>query len=798
MRLSHVVPALLVLVALLFAGSGTATAHPEAIVANVTGTKRVMVLRVHFHDYAATSRYTKAQVQGFFGDLNKLWGQTSYGKISVSAQVSDLFQLPSNRSVYVDDFSDGDLSQDGKFMKVLNDAVANAPTMAGLDWSDLDAIMVVMAETDPAQFHRGQGTHACTLKQGPGGANKQLGCAIFSENPDDPDVAVWGRWAHEIGHAFQVAGPAHPSNYNNNFELMDANLPGQTGVFEKLADKAFPGWMPPSHYQSVVPNVGGSAPAWAPAGSSVGGGLVNLRAMEYDPTALPNLQAARVYVSADLYYLISVRRRVLGDDLYPKNSPAGIPDEGVIIERVVEGGNTALNDCPSSSACPRWVEVKGPGNDPKALWKAGGVFSGDGVSIAVRGPLDAPGDNWEVRVRYDLKARPDVAVSPWRSPPGNTWESTDIWVDSPVNGLGTFRYGMHPSTFGDAVPRGNGDDPAIGQANRIYVRVRNLGTKVASNVVVRIDRTDPEGRGIAGSNGFVNIDSKTIPSIPAGEFVDTFVTYTPSFTPTAAQLADGRFHFHTCVRVRIDAVSNELVLGNQDGDGEQENIDCFQVPPTPAPGVPAYKDSFLLRNNDPTKPRFFNLSYLADVPAGWVVKINGGTLGLTLQGGEARRIPVVIRPATSGPKLNVGASYIVEVLAQYEHQFVNETLPPLERKHEEIKPLGGVLFEARIVKPARLTCHAQRVAPGSPRIVVTGRLKVKPSPGQNAVVLVEGARAQPLRLIRHGGKLAKVKANGQFSATVTPRGKITANRVVCLYAGTRSIASASSGLIAIH
>jgi hypothetical protein len=357
---------------------------------------------------------------------------------------------------------------------------------------------------------------------------------------------------------------------------------------------------------------------------------------------------------------------------------------------------------------------------------------------------------------------------------------------------------MHASTFGDSVPAGNGDDPAVGQANRIYVRVRNLGTTDASNVVVHVDRTDPEGRGIAGSNGFVNIDSTTIPSIPAGGFVDTFVTYTPSFTPTAAQLADGRFQFHTCVRVRIDAVSNELVLGNQDGDGEQENIDYFEAPPAPGPGAPRYRDSFLLRNDDPAKPRFFNLSYLADVPARWAVRVNGGKLNLTLKGGEARRIPVVIRPARSGPRLKAGAVYHVDVLAQYERQLVNKRLPPLHRKHEEITPLGGVRFEARIVTPARLTCRAQRAAPGSPRILVTGLLKTTRSRGRRPVVLVEGAHAKPLRLIRQGGRLARVRPSGAFRATVTPRSKLTADRVVCLYAGTRTIASASSGLVAIR
>jgi hypothetical protein len=126
-----------------------------------------------------------------------------------------------------------------------------------------------------------------------------LGCAIFSENPSGSDTAVWGRWAHEVGHAFQENGtPPHPSNYNSEYELMDSNYPGQAGVFEKQTGKAFTGWLPPDHYANVVPNVGGAAPSWAPAGSAVGGAQVPLRAMEYDPATQPDYQAIRAYSSS--------------------------------------------------------------------------------------------------------------------------------------------------------------------------------------------------------------------------------------------------------------------------------------------------------------------------------------------------------------------------------------------------------------------------------------------------------------------------------------------------------------------
>src|SRR4051794_9715788 len=78
----------------------------------VSGPQKVIVLRVYFHDYTKKSRYTKTQVEGFFSQINTLWGaHSSYGNISINAEVNDvLIQLPGNRSDYIDDISDGDMS----------------------------------------------------------------------------------------------------------------------------------------------------------------------------------------------------------------------------------------------------------------------------------------------------------------------------------------------------------------------------------------------------------------------------------------------------------------------------------------------------------------------------------------------------------------------------------------------------------------------------------------------------------------------------------------------------------------
>ncbi len=737
----------------------------------VSGTKHFVVLRTYFHDYTATSRYTKAQVENFFSLLATHWGtNSSYGNITVTSEVSDLFQLPSNRSAYIDDFPDGDLSNGGKYQKVLDDAVANAP--AGISWANVDGVVVVMSETSTSQFHRGQG-NKCDLHMGPGSSTiKLVGCAIFSENPSSTDVEVWGRWAHEMGHALQAGGPAHPSDYNNNFEQMDACYPCQTGVFEKQSTIAF-GWMPDSKYVPVTPAIGGLTR--------------DVYAEEYDPASKPNSQAIKAYITGvgSAYYLISVRRRVLGDNLDDSFSPAGLPDEGVLIERVTENTDP-------------WVTVMGKGGDRDKLWHAGDTFTNtaDGIFIDVSKKFDS--DHYLVTVRYTDKAnKPDVGINSWLQPPGNTYETTDIWVDSPVNGYGTFRYGSWSDLFGGTVPTGNGDDPAIGQVNRLYARVRNYGDVTVSNVVVHFDVTDPLGLGINGSNGFVQIGTVNSASFPAlaslapGASTDVYIEWTPNATLTPAQIAAGTFAFHSCVRVRIDHVSGETIFGNQDGDGTQENIDYFQAPPagSPAPGVP-YKTVIKLRNDDKLHKKFFNLGYdRSKVPAGWKVVVNGNVFGVLLGPNEVRNIPVSIVPSV---KIPLGKTASIVVFAQSQRLLVNDKNP--KDRHPDFVTLGGVRVEGHAVAPTKLACVPRRdgesivfkgrLAAGTP-----GKLPAKPP----ARVFVEGSSSG--KFLTNQSALATVAPDGTFTATIR---QAKFSEGICFFAGTSTLASATSGFVKVQ
>lgn len=729
-----------------------------------------MVLRVFFSDRPEASRFTLGEVENLFAFVDQLWRDTSYGNISIDYQVSGLFQLPDDRSDYIDDLSNGDLSQGGKFTKVLLDAIANSSPDEGLDWSDLDAVMVVMAETG-SEFHRGQGSPSCNVPQGPGGAVENTGCAIFSENPTTNENQVWGRWAHEVGHVLQQGGPAHPSNYNSEFELMDSNYPGQTGVFEKQEGIAFPGWLPPSKY--LLFDI------------ASGGGTANLWAEEHDPTGIPNVQAVRAEITGGLYYLISVRRRVLGDDLNGDFSPFGIPDEGVLIERVSEGADP-------------WVMVQGPNGDRNVLWKEGETYTNtsDGIMISVAQKIDE--DNYQVRVGFDDQAfiQPDVAMEPWRSPPGNTWETTDIWVDGPVNGYDKYRYGFWNDLKGNPVPRLNGDFPAIGLVNRLYARIRNIGMNTASAVRVTWEITDPPGVGIAAAEGWVTIgsvDQSAFPSLAnilAGDFVDVYVPWTPDFSIPEKDLEDGHFALHTCLRVTIDPVAGETVFGNQDGDEEQENISTFEVSEEDA-GVPV-TTVLRLYNDSLVAPKFFHISYEDDLPDSWLLDVNGGELDMELGPGEVRNVAVSITPV--GPAA-LGSLFRVDLKASFQRDLVSD-LDPTD-VHHEFKVLGGASVQARVMRRPQLECEVEETSDG---LLVGGSLAVadfssfydEQNPLQVLIACVDEGRKFAERT-----DLAVVDGEGTFGGLLHAAGATDCPEIACLFAGTDMLTTAASGYVGV-
>jgi hypothetical protein len=765
---------------------------PTSAKADLPSVVNFVVLRVLFTDFPMGSRFTGPQVQTNFNSIVQLWGNTSYGNISLNFQIVAPYSMPKTSPSYLgpDGQSSCNLDPsnnciDNPLLLTLTDAVANAPST--IDWSNVYGVIVLFSDNRPNGFYRGwtwgQTKISPPVAAGAKPISKQVFASVVGEQglgPSSEDVVrTWGRWSHESGHQMQAGGPPHPSNYNSDFEQMDAEYPAQSGVFEKQTNTAFPNWLPTDKYLIVSP----------PEGASAG-----LLAEEQPPASAPLYQAIKAFLSVGApktYYLISLRQRVLGDELATVHGPNGIPDQGVLIERVVEGGDP-------------WVTVVGKGGNPDMLWHAGDTYSNptDSIFVSVRQLID--GNTTIVDVRYsDTTGQPDVGLNSWLEPPGNTYETTDIWIDSPVNGYGTYRYPLWSDLMGGMVPSGNGDDPAVGMVNRIYARVRNYGSAPATNVVVHFDITDPPGVGIAGSNGFNELGTVTsaqfpgLASIPAGSSVDVYLNWTPNFSLTPEQIMEGRFAFHTCIRVRIDHVAGETFFANQDGNGQQENIAYFQSGSPGAPGTPGAPNEGVvhLRNDDPEFPKQFTLNLKPEtLPDTWDVEINNGNPIVNLGPGEVADVPVVVTQTEPEP---VGSKHTFKIVATSQVTLTNEQRP--DDLHNEMRPLAGMQMQVAVLRKTSLECHAI----GNGR--VQGRLtgtdtndKRRDDDKRHGVrnhlsVLVVGVDTEG-RFIPDQSALGLVQpATGLFTVTL-PGGKRQPRRAVCLFSGTTEDTSAGSSI----
>ncbi len=739
--------------------------------------QKYIIMRVDFQDSGNTSpRYSRQEVEKLLANVSNLFTQNSNGAVKVEFVVTDLFRLPKNQSAY----------SSTSMETTLQDALASAPAQVTALWeNDVHAIMVLLSR----RWDRG-GSYYATRNVGAGGSPLWVGNSVIGENPNDLDPDVWGRWAHEVGHDLQsgYAGTGmdqvpiggHPSGYQSDFELMDSNYPGRIGAVSIQPDNQFRGWLSPAKYQTFT--------------RALGGGNAAIWAIEYDQNVQPNVQAVKVEISPPhVYYMVSVRRRVRGDDLNDTRTPQGIPDEGVLIERIDEVTNpTAISKVIGRSKGPDCLTANNDCNRQE-LWKAGDTFHAPTeVTIEITKKIDE--DNYWVRIVYsDIgTSQPDVMINPWLAPPGNTWETTDIWVDSPVNGYGVFRYGMWDDGTGQMVPVGNGDDPAVGLTNRVYARIRNIGNAIASNVVVTFEVTDPLGMGITSTwTQIGKVDKTTFPQlagIPAGGTTDVYVDWQPMVNLSAADVAAGVFYFHSCLRVRIDPVVGETVLANQDGDREQENIAYFQVPPTGP--KPPNKKSISILNDDPTHKKNLILGYRLTVPKNgandWRVQLNNGVTDVTLSPGERREIPVEVIPGPLANKL--GEHYSVDVFALYRSELIN-TLGKND-VHNDFQYAGGVRVESLILVPTSLSCKASVTREGS--VSVAGRLGFAKSVeklSQNLPIMAVGWN--PKRgFVESSRVLMTPNRKGQFRGSIKEKSDVPIERVDCIFAGTTKVSSA--------
>lgn len=685
------------------------------------GTFTVAILQVTFSDQtSAVHTYDLTQLQQAGTELNGFFSQLSYGKLNFVIKPAQVSLNNTTTYYYGHCENDSNPPVQDRCAQFTNDAVTAELKTDPHFFDNVDGVATLIAHQGNGQFSWipidvgiGHDVQRSYLQEFP---------LLSDALSYGPSHIGWQGWAHEFGHELQYAAGlslggvwlGHPAGYHSGYDLMDSCYPCGEAPYGLLGPPfvndnrgAFPAWLDADHVATVP----------IPASGSSGQTFVL-------PTLTPNvttpvIQAVKVPIDAKRYYMVNARARQGADSWQRGYAVPGIDDEGIQIELIDESADPPMTSCSGGGAgCV--YNITG-GSFPYKLWHTGQTLTDSANQITIR-TLTVANGGYTVEIDRNVPTgHPNLFITPWLTPPMNTYESVDIWIDSSCNGYeaqgGELRYGRRP----DGTVIGNGDDPCINHENRIYATVHNIGQVASSPTTVTFQATNPLGVGVTGN--WQTVGTVPLPAVAAGGSQTVYTTWTPKATLTQSQIDNDHFAFHSCVKVIVNQDAGDVVTTNKTA---QENIDYFEsvIPLAPRPWPQISRSiSILNQNND--RPglnydphRLFELHAVSHLPAGWTYKLNGGSPDVILGPGQQVNIPVVITPTTAP----AGQIYSFRADAYTYHWLTNPALPTTDPmyKHFGVGSVGGVELNAHVVNPTALTLGA---APGDGLVVLSGELR---------------------------------------------------------------------------
>jgi M6 family metalloprotease-like protein len=430
------------------------------------------------------------------------------------------------------------------------------------------------------------------------------------------------------------------------------------------------------------------------------------------------------------------------------NGDEQIPSSGILLSLVDESPNVwyGFKDIVIDDA-----SAPGDNNQAPLVVGQGYADPGYGINVDVTGQSGA---NFNVRVRYQMPAnRPDPAITPWGAPP---WETPDIWIDSEKNGWDTYRY---RDAAGN--PTGQGDDAWVNHANRVYVRIRNLGTQAATNVRVQVFVNQPPGMGDAGPD-WAPIGAIIFPSVPAGGApVQDFVLWTPSVGS------------HTCLRAVIDDQAGELSATN---NAAQENVALFETS-TGSPWEPI--ETKLQVFNPHQDEKTVASIVVRDVPDGWGVIIDPPEV--ELEPGGSGWVYFAAYPA--GPP-DLEDERLRATLEKYQPGFIGKpSIVAMVPYADTWVPIGGVDAWVHLVERTDLELKAFGE---KDEVVVTGMIR---PPVPEGVIAIDGQDGEGNAQVWH------VRANGDGYFEERLQVKTRLRSIQAVFAGDDIHRSAESQVV---
>jgi hypothetical protein len=684
-------------------GMGLGFAHAK------TGNYRIALLHVTYSD--TTAIYTPAQLSQAAGEINNYYGLVSYGKLNMTVVPVEV-TLPHPSTFYFNACQPAPMEKRDPCPPTLIEDAAQAAAAGGFSFSGIDGISVL------STFCGGDWTNGPLMISRPGVSGTFQRSYDFecSGPAPGPSGVLWGGWSHEFGHQLESTDYGtlwHPSGYASGYDEMDSCYPCDGSAYTLLgppvangSELIFGGWLDTGN----VSIVNGPSP----------GTTVTLTPIEDNP-ATQAYQAIQVPIASGIYYMVEARHR-LGADLLQNNgvAPRGIYDEGIHITEIEETRDppmkimnacdtTVPGGCVNSTSDPRYANCNPPTTRPAycwpfALWHVGDEFSDPTNAIKIK--VDsAVGDGYSVTVTRGVPpSHPNMFIVPWLTPPMNTYETVDIWVDSSCNG---YESDVGPSGLlygrrADNTVIGNGDDPCANHENRVYATVHNVGDVAANNIVVKFRVSNPLGVGVTGS--WTDIGQTKIPSLAAGASTTVYVLWTPNVTLTPAEIAAGHFKFHSCIQAIIEPVTGEIVTSDNQA---QENFDSFEAVQGKKKKYAPIHGQFFVHTLDAGGPATtFYLNVKSALPKGWTYSVAGGRQAVTLGAARTVQVPVDIQAPDGAP---IGQTYMLSAQALTLERITNDLIPNgwnVSRTHNDMDLAGGVILAARTVLPSALSLAA--------------------------------------------------------------------------------------------
>lgn len=723
-------PVVLILGALLLGMNGVRAAE----ISHLGADQKVLVICVKWSDYTST-RMTSAQdwADLLNDEVNDFYKQATFNQ--------SYFKFETPTGVPDNGWLDlGYASSGYDFWKVGQDAVKLIDPY--VDFSKYNRALVITNWWDfggqgggPWWWKVNEGAEATVEESGSSFGVRLMTMAICNEwkahdygNHFDEAGSVM---AHELGH--ELGAPTHYGDVHWFPGMTTDDISPWCIMGTSPTLNHFIGWAKLN--RSWIP----SGPRVRTVGPPVGSNIDETITLHPQETATAGVQLIRIPftpVTGDPYFngfCVENRRFINGDD--------HLPSQGVLITLVDEHPDTIRN-------CVVMPDPSEPTNMERATLDVGGVFTdaGRNLRISVTGQA---GDNYTVRVQYDLPptARPDPQIIPWGGPP---WETVDMWIDSEKNGWDVYRY-----TDGMGEPVGNGDDPWVEHDNRVYVRVRNIGPGLATNVRVFVRVNSPPGMGDAGAN-WDPLSTIIIPSLTAGASAEEYVNW----RPTVGE--------HTCLKAEIQEIAGELTGAN---NRAQENVTHFDS----ATGSPFKPVELKIRVNNPFEKDATPVQFhVRNVPPGWAIRLDppalvlkpGGFDWVSFQvypsGSPTGKVPANLQGQLEQTnRIGYTGKPRIEALVQYANTY---------------RPIGGVDVWTHLVNPSQLTCEV--VAPPPTRLGASGparALRLTPAVASGEEELSLAAQINPKPPILRPGPGPLLLRSPEFKAGTqfTVRGKLT-------------------------